>query len=203
MNQTPVLRQKDDLLDKIERYYLNEGKLTDNEKAYSERLSLAFSLLLEHKVKKLAIQKYLAVQKEAGNPISDVTAYRDFSLAEKVFVPLQKYNKEFLRLMIINSAQADIDEIELKLKTCKDNKMYIALMDQKDKCRQTIIKAGGLMMNDANIPDFSNVQPPDIQINVSPKVEQLLAKLVKFGMVDTSDLKKDYSDFEEVNDEQA
>ena len=200
--ETPALRQKDDLFDRIQRYYLNEGKLSAEEKKISERLELAYALLSHHKVKKVAISKYLAVQKAKGEEISSVTAYRDFSMAEEVFVPLQKYTKEFLRLVIIESAQNDIRRLESKLVKCTDNKMYISLMAQKDRCRETIIKAGGLMLNDANIPDFSKVQMPDIQVNVSTSVIRLLTKMTKNGIIDTSELRTDFEEAQIVEDEQ-
>jgi hypothetical protein len=197
---TPILRQKDDLEDRIERYYLDNGKLTNEERKISERLELAFALLSHHKVKKIAITKYLATQKAKGDEISLVTAYNDMKLAEKIFVPLQKYSKEFLRLMVIESAQNDIKRLESKIATCKDNKLYISLMAQKDRCRETIIKAGGLMLNDANIPDFSKVQPPDIQINLPPQTISILTKMLKAGVFDTTELRTDFDEAEIVSE---
>lgn len=197
---TPAVKRSDDLMDRIERYYLNAGTLSKSEKDIAERMELAFSLLSHHKVKKVAMTKYIAILKQKGKEISLVTAYGDFSNAEKIFVPLQKYSKEFLRLMIIESAQNDIRRLESKIATCKDEKMYVQLMNQKDRCRETIIKAGGLMINDAAIPDFSKVQMPDLQVNVSPNVERLLSKLMSSGIIDTSELRKDFDESEIVEE---
>lgn len=190
-------KRKDDLKDRIESYYLNEAKLSAEDKEICERIQLAYALLSHHKIKKVAITKYLSVLKSKGKEVSENTAYRDFNLAEDIFVPLQKYSKEFLRLMVIESAQKDIQRLESKMAKCNDDKLYISLMAQKDRCRETIVKAGGLMQNDANIPDFSKVQPVDIQVNISDRDMKILEKITKFGTMDLNDFVEDAEILEE------
>lgn len=202
MNQNlPARKTKDDFKDRVERYYLNEGKLSAEDKKICERIELAYAMLSHHKIKKLAVTKYLAVMKQKGNEISMPTAYNDFRLAEEIFVPLQKYSKEFLRLMIIESAQADIKRLESKLAKCNDDRQYTTLMAQKDRCRETIIKAGGLMQDDSRIPDFDKVQPIDIQVNISERDMKLLEKITKVGSMDLSEI-FEIDDAEILNDGQ-
>jgi len=186
MNEVHVA---DDLtFDKVERYYLSSGKLSPKEKEICERWELAFSLFAEQRSKKMAVQKYIGVLKQRGKNISEVQAYRDFTAAEKLFTPIHKYNKEFLKLVIIESALKDVAKAEELAKETKDTKSWVQIMDVKNKAEKRIIEAAGLTLNDPNLPDFGKLQANQFNINVDRKTLDMFRMMMKRGVVDVTEL---------------
>lgn len=188
MSENQLINSKQDLFDKIESYYLKNTTLSPKEEEICERWELAFALLCQHRHKKTAISKYLAKFEREGNPISLPQAYRDFSSAEKMFVPMRKYNKEFLRLTIIESAIRTIKECDHRSKKASTNKDWEAIQKIKDKAELRIMKASGLDINDPDIPDFSLLQPHQFVIEAPDHIKKMFENITAKGVVDITTL---------------
>lgn len=199
MSGMNLIHQKEELFDRIERYYKGEGNLKPSEQKICERWELAFSLLQKHRSKKIAISKYLKILAFQGTEISKNTAYADFQKAEAIFTPIHKVSKDLQRIVLIESIEKDITNLKQRQqkKDCSE-RMFLAYQDQINKLYDLRIKAGGLLKDDPNLPDFSKIQMPDIQINVSPKIEMLLRQLTATGVVDTTELIKQLTEDAEI-----
>lgn len=178
----------DDTFDKIEKYYRSSGKLSDKETQICERWELAFAIFSVQRNKKLSVSKYLSVLKRKGIDLSPAQAYRDFIAAEKLFTPLQKYSKEFLKLVIIESSLKDVRRAERFAAEVKDPKQWAEIMKVKDKAEKRIIEASGLNINDPNLPDFSKLVANQFNINVDPSLLNMFQKMMQKGAVDATEL---------------
>jgi hypothetical protein len=201
MSKNELINQREILFDKIERFYKEDGKLTPVEQEICQRWELAFSLLQKHRSKSIAISKYIRILDKQGINISKNTAYSDFKKSEEIFTPITKVSKDLQRLIIIESIDKDITKLKLKQrKEDIPNSLYIQLQDQINKLYDLRIKAGGLHQDDPNIPDFSQLQMPNIQVNVSPKVESMLKRMMANGAIDTTELTKRFTEDAEITD---
>jgi len=185
MNDLTII---DDTFDKIEKYYKSSGKLSIKEQEICERWELAFALYSSQRNKKVAVSKYMAVLKQKGAELSIAQAYRDFTAAEKLFTPLHKYNKEFLRLIIINSALNDVRMAERFASKTTDSKAWSEIMKVKNNAEKRIIEASGLTLNDPNLPDFTKLQANQFNINIDPTILTMLKKVMNHGAVDITEL---------------
>lgn len=204
MNQNQLSDQRDNLFDKIEKYYKGEGKLSTSEQVICQRWELAFSLLAKFRSKKVAITKYQVILEQQGNPISLNTAYQDFQKAEAIFLPIHKTSKELQRLIIVESIDKNISKLESKqLSIQADHRLYLQYQSEITKLKDLRIKASGIMQEDVHVPDFSRIQMPDILVNVSPKVQSLLKLMAKRGIVDTTEMMVKFTqDAEIIKDDQ-
>lgn len=190
-----LLPTSDDLFDKIENYYLNGSKLSDVEMKICTRLESSYALMMKHRSKSIAVKKHA---KTSG--ISLTQAYSDFKAAERVFNPLRKYTKEFLRLVIIESAMRDIRDCEKRAKDASISD-WDKIMKIKDRAEQRIIKASGLDQDDPNLPDFSKLKPHQYNIQVPREVEKMFHSLLSKGVVDITNVYENISeDAKEVDD---
>lgn len=175
----------DELIDRLNKYYSNTGKLQPAELAICERLESAFALLINSHKRSIAIIKHQEVHN-----ISRAQAYIDMSNAEKLFAPLQAYSKDFLRLITIESARRDIERCEARLEKFeqkpKKKSVYEwrVLMQEKDRAEQRLIKAAGLDRSDPEHADPSKYQQHLININVSPTAIASITKLMNLSVVD-------------------
>lgn len=197
-----IVLKHDDLFDRIEKYYHNSGKLTQKEESICERWELAFALLCSTKNKKLAVTKFLAAMKAKGEVISTAQAYRDFTAAEKLFTPIRKYSKEFLRLVLIESAFKDIREADKRAKSAKDARSWSEIMRVKHQAEKRIIDASGLQFDDPNLPDFSKIQPTQFKLNVDERVMEMMQKMLGRGVVDVTQMFTSISDAEVIESEE-
>lgn len=201
MSEKGLINQREILFDKIERFYKEDGKLSQVEQEICQRWELAFSLLQKHRSKAVAISKYIRVLDKQGIKLAKNTAYSDFKKAEEIFTPITKVSKELQRLIIMESIDKDITKLKVKQrKEDITNSLYIQLQDQINKLYDLRIKAGGLHQDDPNIPDFSQLQMPNIQVNVSPKVESMLKRMMANGAIDTTELTKRFTEDAEITD---
>lgn len=182
----------DTLKDRIEAYYLDNAILEAKDLEICQRLELVFSLYCHHRSKKETITKFLKLLEEKGKPISEVQAYRDLRTAEEIFTPLNKYQKEFLRLTIIQSALADIKRIEARMRSAKSNSEFVALLQTKDKREQRIVEASGLAIDDPNLPDFSKLIPHVFKIELPPQTIRVIKSISQSGVVDLTQI--DFTD---------
>jgi hypothetical protein len=194
----------DDTFDKIERYYRENGKLSTKETEICERWEFAFALYSSQRNKKIAVRKYISIQKSKGEELSIAQAYRDFANAERIFTPLYKYNKEFLKLVIIESSLNDIKKCNALAVKQTDVKLWAEIMKVKDKAEKRIIEASGLTLNDPNLPDFTKLQANQFNINLDPTMIEMLKKVMNHGVVDVTQLfytmKNDTEDATELDD---
>ena len=182
--------RKSDEIDRIEAYYRNGIELLPKELEKCKRYELAFSLLLEHRHRKSAVTKYVALCKI--NPdyfsISIGQAYKDMTIAERLFAPLMQYKKEFIRLTVVESAVKDIKAIESRLKKTKDDKTWHNLMDLKNRVEKRLIDSTGLNLNDPDLPDFTNIKPPEYNVVLPDEVLNMLKQFKGKGSINVSDL---------------
>ena len=184
------LSTTDDTFDRIEKYYRQSGKLSVKESQICARWELAFAIFSAQKNRKVAISKYIAVLKSKGVELSSAQAYRDFASAEKIFTPLQKYTKDFLKMVIIESALKDVKKAEAMASDCKDPKAWATIMDIKNKAEKRIIDASGLSINDPDLPDFTKLQANVFNINMDKQTMNMLQKLMQRGSVDITEVYK-------------
>jgi hypothetical protein len=196
-----ALENTDNTFDRIEKYYQSSGKLSEKDKEICERWELAFSLFSAQKEKKVAITKYLKILSQKGINISIAQAHRDFSSAEKIFTPIAKYSKEFIRLVVIESAFRDMKRCESMLaKKDIDVKAWSEIMKVKDKAEKRIIEASGLTVNDPQLPDFSKLIPSTFNINVDPKALNMMKTFIAKGTVDITSVFQSMSTDTEIEE---
>jgi hypothetical protein len=189
------------LFDRIQAYYLSNEKLTPKEQEIAERWELAFALLSEHRNKKLAISKYLKILSTKEQSISIAQAYRDMNDCQRVFAPIQAYSKEFLRLMVIDSAIKDIKAAENKASEAGTIPEWNKAMAIKDKAEQRLIKAAGLDDQHPDLPDFSQLEAPAIENHFPPELMSALTNLTNKGVVDiTAFLQQNSEDAKIIED---
>ena len=162
---------------------------------------MSFALLSEHRSRKVAVNKLIAVCERKGNKISQAQAYRDISSAERIFAPLKQYSKEFLRLVIIESAIRDIKECDRKSKKEISIKDWGILKGIKDKAESRIIEVSGLKDVDVETPDFGKLNPSEYNIVLPDGYSELFKKVIQKGVVDVTTIIQNQSaedvDFEE------
>lgn len=184
----------DDTFDRIEKYYRQAGKLSPKETEICARWELAFAIYAKQKNKKVAITKYLATLKSAGVELSEAQAYRDFTAAEKIFVPIHKYTKDFLKMVIIESALKDVKKAEAKAAEAKDPRAWAMCMEIKHKAEKRIIDASGLSLNDPDLPDFGKLQANVFNINMDKQTMNMLQRMMQRGSIDITEVYKQMQD---------
>lgn len=194
-----------DINDNIERYYLEDAVLSPKELEMVQRYELVFSLYCEHRTRPETISKYMALQKKMGVEISAATAYRDLKASEKIFTPLRKYEKEFLRQTLIESAIRDIKELEDRMKgkegiPCPPEE-YRDLMRLKHLAETRIGRYGGLLSDDSNLPDFEKLQPSTFQVILSKNSINMLKQMTSTNKMDFTNL--NVEDVEIIDDDDA
>lgn len=185
------LSTTDDTFDRIEKFYRQSGKLSPKETEICARWELAFAIYSKQKNKKVAVIKYIAALKSSGIELSHAQAYRDFSAAERIFAPLHKYTKDFLKMVIIESALKDVKKAEAMASETKDPKAWATIMDIKNKAEKRIIDASGLAINDPDLPDFAKLQANVFNINMDKQTMNMLQKLMERGSVDITEIYKE------------
>lgn len=177
----------------IQSHIVDDTPLTETHQKIYERWSAAFTLLCKYKIKSIAVQQ-LMEQYE----LSQAQAYRDVSDAERAFGNTRKYHKEALRYMIIEAAFKDIEEFDERARLLPKGEtpgvMELRHWEIAKKLKQealkTIIKAGGLDKDDIEVPDFSKLQTPDIQISLNSEAVGLLQELLSGGVVDLENVRE-------------
>lgn len=194
-----ILPEGKDLFDNIEAYYLSDKKLSPKELEIAERLEVTFGLLQHHRNKKIVVSKMIALCKRQDKTLSVAQAYKDIVNAERIFVPIQQYSKEFLRLTIIESCLRDIKKLEDKMRRDQlSETAWAKLMDQKNKCEYRLIQASGLMDGSIDLPDFSKINPDPININVSEKFLEIMQQIANKGKVNVSEFMASNADDAEI-----
>lgn len=184
--------------DRIERYFLEGGGgLSEQDQEICKRLEVAFSLLLEHRQKTVVVRKMMVT---LGG--SESQCYRDIQLAERVFAPMRKYEKEFVRMITIESAMRDIDKAEklaadaLADKENPKHNLYKIAMAVKDRAEMRIIRASGLENTDPDRPDYSKLLPSTYVIDMPPVVKEYFKRIIAGGRVDMNKAYNDIVDAE-------
>src|SRR5690554_2568208 len=200
--------------EQIELYYTNDGKLTDKEKAISERWELAFSLLQKHKSKKVAVTMLISLEEAKGNKLSVPQAYRDMRNAEELFVPLRKYSKDLLRHVLIESAVVDLKDIENRMKGIQDESdvkvvvsdtQWLKLMEMTHKVELRLIELSGIADEHPDMPDFAKLEAHQYNISIPEDTLNMLQKVMQSGVVDATEfLRQNAQDVthEDVEDEE-
>jgi hypothetical protein len=198
MTNLPVYQE---LYDKINSYYLTGYKLSEKDKEIAERWELSFALLSEHRSRKVAVNKLIAVSEKKGKQMSVAQAYRDMANAERIFAPLKQYSKEFLRLVIIESAIRDIKECDRKSKKEISIRDWGILKGIKDKAENRIIEVSGLKDVDVDTPDFEKLIPSDYNIVLPDGLTDMFKRVIQKGVVDVTSVMQQQQaedvDFEE------
>ena len=175
MSKTTYRLQPDTTFDKIFLWYVDkEGKiqLTSKEEAIRQRWSAAFALLCNYHSPQQAIP---LLMKEFD--ISQAQAYRDIRNAINLFGDISKSEKEGYR-HILHEYTMKIFQI-----AAKDGNLEIMM-----KSVTTMMKLRGLDRDDPYVPDFSNIQPPSVEITIPTDIQVFLSQILQKGVVDVSNL---------------
>lgn len=188
-------------LDRIEKFYLAEASLSPKELEQCARYEQVFAIYCHVKNKKQTISKYMAILKSKGIEISISTAYRDLDAAENLFAPIRQYNKDFLRMVLIESAVKDLKRLEKELAKTKDSDKMMQLLMVKDRVEKRISDVSGLQKEDPNLPDFSQLQPHQFHIDLPVQMRSMMNKLLQQGVMDLTNMDLEDVDFEDLHDE--
>ena len=201
---TPSVKEKDTVLDKLEKYYRDEVSLSDQDQKIVERIELAFALLQKHQSKSVAIKKYMKILESQDKKINITTAYQDFLKVEKVLVPIHKVSKDLQRIVLLEGIDRDIAALRKKMTTKdEENKIstaqYLQIQDRINKLVELKMRASGIDKEDPNIPDFSMIQPPNTLFNMPPRMESMFRKFLQSGVFDVSEI---FDQYEELEDDE-
>lgn len=198
-----MARKSDDQIDRLQRYYLESIELNPKEQQMCDRYETIFALYLHHKNRKETISKYIALMEKKGISVATQSAYRDLQNAEKLFAPIRQYNKEFLKIMLIESAMADLKRIDQQLKKPKNPSEFAALLNTKDRVERRIIDLSGLNRDDSQLPDFANLLPHQFNIEVPQQLVDLFLNFSKSGVSDLTGINIEDVDFEELENSKS
>lgn len=186
--------KKSDAYMAIRSHIVDGTPLPSHHERIFERWKRAFSLLCKYNLKGIAVE-YLMAEFE----ISQAQAYRDVGAAEEIWGNVRKYAKDFLRTFLIESAIEDMNaykKIAMKIiqkpegeePSSADWKIYSLNMTLREEARKSAIKAGGVDKDDIETPDFSQIQMPEIVINLQQEQMDMLRRILESGAVDLSKL---------------
>lgn len=197
------LKVRDQLLDRLERYYKEDAQLSETDLAICSRYELAFGFMQKAGSRKAAISKYIKALEKQNITITKNTAYQDFKNAETLMLPLHKTSKDLHRIVTIELIDRDIAKI--KQRQNKDDitdSSFNNYQERLEKLYALRIKATGIEHDDSNMPDFSNLQPPQLEINLSDKTIQFFQKFMQSGVVDTTEMMKAFTEEAEIIEEE-
>lgn len=186
--KTLLITEKADNFDKINDYYSNGAKLSKKEHEIAERWELAFALLLEHRNRKAAIGKLIRVISQKGKKLSIPQAYRDMNDAERLFAPIKQYKKDFLRLVLLESAFRDVKEADKRAKEAKTVTEWMKCKEIKNKAEYRIIQVSGLNESHIDIPDFSKLQQGQFNLTIKDEDLSLFKSVISHGRIDVTEL---------------
>lgn len=175
----------------IERYYKNQGKLTKREQELVERWETAWSLLRANRNKIVAQKKYKSLMLNKGIVLSDNDVYKDFRYCVELFAPISTHTKDFLRLVLTDSAMKRIEINERRArKLFEENKVsdYERLVKLIQKDEELIMKINGLDTSDPEMPDFSKVQMTQINVNIDSTNNTIFKKILELGSFDLNNI---------------
>lgn len=187
------LELNDDTFGNIERYYKNAGRLTKKEQEKCFRLETAFAILRHQKNKTIAQKKYKDVMLNHGFALSPTDILRDFRESAMLFAPMQVYTKDFLRMVMTESAMKRIDMQEKKARKAYEvNSIaeYEKLIKLIQKDEELIMKINGLDSTDPEMPDFSKVEMTQINVSISPENSNLFKRILNQGSFDLNDIEE-------------
>lgn len=191
MDELPKLPiRPDTLVDRVHGYYLGNFDLTPDEKKICERWETIYSLMVTHKIKAKVVKQV----EELYPGLSRPQIYRDIRNAEQIFSPIRSHSKDFLRMLVIEQAMAEIDECDAKIKKLEEENdgktlsvtKWEMIKRVRDRALKTIIEAGGLKLNDPALPDPSKIQQHQFTIELPPDMINLIEGLLSKGVVDIS-----------------
>lgn len=171
----------------IERYYKNQGKLTKREQELVERWETAWSLLRANRNKIVAQKKYKSLMLNKGIVLSDNDVYKDFRYCVELFAPISTHTKDFLRLVLTDSAMKRIEINERRARRLyEENKVsdYERLVKLIQKDEELIMKINGLDSSDPEMPDFTKVQMTQINVNIDSVNNTIFKKILEQGSFD-------------------
>lgn len=186
----------EDAFSNIERYYKNQGRLSKREQELCERWELAFALLRAQKNKVVAQKKYKALMLSKGVILSESDIVRDFRHSIQLFAPISLYTKDFLRMVITESAMKRIDLQQRKArKSFESNNLsdYEKMIKLIQKDEEIIMKINALDSSDPDMPDFSKVEMTQINVQISSDNSKIFEKILGKGSFDMNE-------FEDANE---
>jgi len=147
---------------------IGDHELTDPQKEYFERVKAAYKSQLAFHSKHRTI-KALAKTYE----VSEATAQRIYTDSEKIFGSQRKFNKEFAR----HKAE------EMALSTFRKARQAGALKTMAQAVN-AYIRASGIEMEDADIPDFATLEPGDVVTMLPQAIQDAILTQLQGGSVD-------------------
>jgi len=154
----------------IRRYYENDSgevELTPHQEEKKARYLTVFSLLRKGKVN-VQIVKYLMKVFD----ISEVRAYADIKESIKVYADLRKAEKEGMRWILLDRAEATYQRA---VKAGNLKQQNAALANQ--------IKITGVDREDPELPDFDKLKPGIVIVAIPQELEENISAALKGGAV--------------------
>ena len=184
-------------IENIRNFYSKGIALSKKQEFIRLQIEKAFSLYQHYKSKRLVVQMLMKTKID-DKTISKASAYSYASSAEMLFGELRKYNKDFLRLMVVQDALEEkmkASEIGAQALKTKDYKLWKMASDIFDRAENRIIKAGGLDRDNTEAPDFSRLESNVYVIMGDDDQRKKLAEGLKTGVID---LNEEFAEFEEI-----
>lgn len=204
--------EKDTTFDRLQKFYHSGTALSEKDVEFCNNLESAYAILSQEKIRSVAVRKFMAIH---NVPLS--TAYRYFKQAEELFAPMEKYHREFVRNMIIETALREIKQCDRLLKQTltvdestdkkilksDDVKKWKAIQDVKHKAQVRLAKAAGIHDVEIEQFDWTKLEPHTYTIGVAPEIQEAFSKLTD-GTIDITKIFNEMSvdiDFDELNDD--
>lgn len=189
MSRTPATTT---MLERIQSHVEGRGVLSEADNRIYQRLLMAFGLIRQRDTKASVVRHLTKLHDSDGHQLSESQAWRDVRMAERLFGNYRKYEKEVLRILVIEEALKDSKHAQEVATACyrrRDYKAWEAAMKIKNKAEERLINAGGLNKEDMIVPDFDRIQPPNIEISLPEEQIEILRKMAAHGAVNfTKDL---------------
>ncbi len=169
----------DTTIQKIREHILEGSPLTEKQTELFERYKSVFRLLSKHKIKSVVVKKLKAL--DATRERSSIL--RDIKAAEKLFCEVEKYEKEFLRMMVVEDAMQDIQMYKKLIKTelkkgAKTNYNVVEILQKlKADATKNLINSAGLKETDMEMPNFAKLENHTYQINIDSTTQNLMQLL--------------------------
>lgn len=181
-----LIKKTDTHFEAILASYMDDSiTLTDFQKKMKERIKSAFTYMLNwrsrQQVAKLLIENF---------DISTATAYRDISMALRIYGDVNKADKEGMRFILIeynhNLMQMAAKEKNLEVMgKCIDRSMKLVDFDKED--------------NLVNLEKLANM---DIEIKLSKSSEKALQGMMNQGVVDLNNFEIEDVEYEDAEIEE-
>lgn len=164
------------------------------------KVEMAGQMLLKYRKKSLAVRHLTGFQFSDGF-VDRRMAYKYMAVSETLIGQIEKYDKEVLRIQVINQANDDIKQAKKMAKWAWEHKKISAWEKARkviDKAELRIIKVSGLDKEDPDLPDYEKLEQHVFEIVLDEVSKSKLDQFAKGNSVNLNDLDTEDVDHEEI-----